>query len=125
MPKPAILGQKINPQKIQLAKELRHTMTQEESILWQKLRANRLNGLHFRRHQVILGFIVDYYCHAASLAIEVDGEIHKQQFEEDAARDEILANNGFKVLRFENHQIRETLDEVLTMILAACKLNQY
>ena len=48
-----VIGQKVTPIKVQRAKELRHQMTQEEKILWQHLRANRLNGLHFRRQQII------------------------------------------------------------------------
>ncbi len=42
-------------------------MTPAEKILWQELRANKL-GVHFRRQQVIAGFIVDFYCHKAALA---------------------------------------------------------
>jgi very-short-patch-repair endonuclease len=57
---------------------------------WQHLRANQLNGLHFRRQQIIDGFIADFYCHVARLVIEVDGEIHQQQAEYDAERDRVL-----------------------------------
>ncbi len=53
-------------------------MTHAETILWNEIRANKL-GVHFRRHQVIAGFIVDFYCHAANLVIEVDGEIHENK----------------------------------------------
>ncbi len=121
MSKPAILGQKVDPQKIHLAKELRHAMTPEEAILWAQLRGNRLAGLHFRRQQIIAGFIVDFYCHAASLVVEVDGEIHDRQVEEDTARDKILTDNGVRVLRFKNNEIRESLDDVLKTILTACE----
>jgi very-short-patch-repair endonuclease len=85
-----VIGQKVTRIKIQRAKELRREMTQEEKILWQHLRANRLNGLHFRRQQIIDGFIADFYCHATRLVIEVDGEIHQQQAEYDAERDQVL-----------------------------------
>ena len=47
-------------------------MTPAEKILWNELRANKL-GVHFRRQQVIAGFIVDFYCHKSALVIEVDG----------------------------------------------------
>ncbi len=52
--------------------------------IWQELRGNKL-GVHFRRQQVIAGFIVDFYCHKAALVVEVDGDIHDLQQEEDAA----------------------------------------
>ena len=68
-----IIGQRIDPAKAQRARELRRRMTTEEKALWQRLRANRLDGFHFRRQQVIDGFIVDFYCHAASLVVETDG----------------------------------------------------
>lgn len=63
-PKNIVIGQKINPEKAVRAKELRRNMTEAEKILWERLRANRLSGWHFRRQQVIRGFIVDLYCHA-------------------------------------------------------------
>ena len=58
-------------------------MTPAEKILWEELRANKL-GVHFRRQQVISGFIVDFYCHKAALVLEVDGDVHDLQQEEDA-----------------------------------------
>jgi very-short-patch-repair endonuclease len=70
-----IPGQTVTKEKLQRAKELRRDMTPAEKILWQELRANKL-GVHFRRQQVIAGFIVDFYCHKAGLVIEVDGDIH-------------------------------------------------
>ena len=65
-------------------------MTPAEKILWNELRANKL-GVHFRRHQIIQGFIVDFYCHKAALVIEVDGDIHDLQQEEDARRERALS----------------------------------
>ena len=68
-----ITNQKVTKEKLQRAKELRRNMTPAEKMLWGELRANKL-GIHFRRQQIIEGFIVDFYCHKASLVIEVDGE---------------------------------------------------
>lgn len=84
-----IRKQKVSEEKLARAKELRKNMTQAERILWDYLRGNRLHGLHFRRHQVIDGYIVDFYCHSAGLVIEVDGEIHNNQKEEDLERERI------------------------------------
>ncbi|MCG2785555.1 MAG: endonuclease domain-containing protein [Anaerolineae bacterium] len=116
-----VIGQKINPAKAQRARELRQKMTPAEAVLWQALRANRLGGFHFRRQQVIAGFIVDFYCHAASLVIEVDGGIHKQQIEADRERERILVERGLRVLRFQNEQVLNDLAGVLAHILAACQ----
>jgi len=117
-----VIGQKVTPIKVQRAKELRHQMTQEEKILWQYLRANRLNGLHFRRQQIIDGFIADFYCHAARLVIEVDGEIHQQQAEYDAERDRVLLARGLRLLRIKNEEVRQNLNSVLMRIsLVSCE----
>jgi very-short-patch-repair endonuclease len=95
-------------------------MTPEEKILWQYLRANRLNNLHFRRQQIIDGFIADFYCHAAALVIEVDGKIHEQQVEYDAERDKVLKARGLRLLRIKNEEVRQELDKVLMRISTAC-----
>ncbi|MCC5624731.1 endonuclease domain-containing protein [Nostoc sp. CHAB 5715] len=97
-----VIGYKADLVKVQRAKELRQQMTPEEKILWQHLRANRLNGLHFRRQQIINGFIADFYCHATALVIEVDGKIHEQQAEYDAERDKVLSARGLRLLRIKN-----------------------
>jgi very-short-patch-repair endonuclease len=115
-----VIGQKVTSVKVQRAKELRRQMTQEEKILWQHLRANRLNGLHFRRQQIIEGFIADFYCHAARLVIEVDGEIHQQQADYDAERDRVLSARGLRLLRIKNEDVRQNLDRVLARISTAC-----
>ena len=74
---PAIIrGQKISRVKLQRAKELREEMTEYEKILWNFLRRNGLHGFHFRRQQIIVGYIVDFYCHTANVVVEVDGEVH-------------------------------------------------
>jgi very-short-patch-repair endonuclease len=117
-----VIGQKVTPIKIQRAKELRRQMTQEEKILWQHLRANQLNGLHFRRQQIIDGFIADFYCHAARLVIEVDGEIHQQQAEYDAERDRLLSARGLRLLRIKNEEVRQNLDSVLARIAKGCEM---
>jgi len=115
-----VIGQKVTSVKVQRAKELRHQMTQEEKILWQHIRGNQLKGLHFRRQQIIDGFIADFYCHAARLVIEVDGEIHQQQAEYDAERDRVLLARGLRLLRIKNEEVRQNLDSVLMRIATGC-----
>jgi len=85
-----------------------------------RFRANRLNGWHFRRQQIIDGFIVDFYCHSAGVVVEVDGEIHQQQVEYDVERDRILNLQGIRLLRFKNKEVRQQLDRVLISIARVC-----
>jgi len=115
-----VVGQKVRPVKIQLALELRREMTAEERMLWERLRRNQLCGLHFRRQQIIQGFIVDFYCHGLGLAVELDGDVHDRQGDYDANRDEALAARGIRVLRIRNDEIRRDLDGVLVRIAGAC-----
>jgi very-short-patch-repair endonuclease len=90
-------------------------MTPTEKILWQELRANKL-GIHFRRQQVIGGFIVDLYCHKAALVVEVDGDVHDLKQEEDARRDKVLSEMGLRVVRFGNEEVLRDLSQVLGKI---------
>ena len=90
-------GQKVTKEKQERARELRREMTPAEKILWEELRANKL-GVHFRRQQVIQGFIVDFYCHQAGLVIELDGDVHDLQQDEDARREKVLTEMGLRSL---------------------------
>jgi very-short-patch-repair endonuclease len=107
-----IPGQTVTKEKLQRAKELRRDMTPAEKILWQELRANKL-GVHFRRQQVIAGFIVDFYCHKAGLVIEVDGDIHDLQQEEDERREKVLREMGLRIVRYRNEEVIENLSAVV------------
>jgi len=112
-----IPGQRVTKEKLQRSRELRREMTPAETILWQELRGNKL-GVHFRRQQVIKGFIVDFYCHKAALVIEVDGAIHDEdaQKEYDAKREQVLSALGLRVVRFRNEEIEKNLLYVIEKI---------
>jgi very-short-patch-repair endonuclease len=112
-----IQGQSVTKEKLVRAKELRREMTPDEKILWQELRANKL-GVHFRRQQIIAGFIVDFYCHQANLVIEVDGSVHagQEQKENDAERDKVLKEMGLRVIRFKNYEVENNLTIVVEKI---------
>ena len=121
-PRRIVLGARVSKEKLEVAKHLRRTMTLPEKHLWERLRARRFNGIHFRRQQVIRGFIVDFYWHAAGLAIEVDGDTHRNQWEYDQARDHRLSEVGVRVIRFQNEDVLLRIDTVLSSILAVCRL---
>jgi len=110
-----IPGQKVTKEKQQRARELRREMTPAEKILWEELRANKL-GVHFRRQQVIAGFIVDFYCHKSALVIEVDGDIHDLQQDEDARREKALREMGLRIVRFKNDEVVRDVSTVVGKI---------
>jgi len=110
-----IPGQKVSRKKLHRSRELRQDMTPAEKILWQELRANKL-GVHFRRQQIIAGFIVDFYWRKAGLVVEVDGDIHDLQQEEDARREKVLIEMGLRIVRFRNEEVLEDLFAVVARI---------
>jgi len=102
------------PSPIERARILRRNMTEEEQLLWQKLRGRRFSGLKFlRQHPIIYElvnderkyFIPDFYCAEKSVIIEVDGKIHEFQKEKDEHSEEILKEMGLRVLRIRNEEL--------------------
>ncbi len=100
------LDRRVTTEKKERARELRREMTPAETILWREIRGDRL-GVHFRRQQVIAGFIVDFYCHKAGLVVELDGGVHqgRKQKEDDDKRDKALREMGLRILRFKNEEV--------------------
>jgi very-short-patch-repair endonuclease len=101
------------------ARQLRQEATPAEQILWDALRAGRLDGLKFRRQHPVGRFVLDFYCAARRLCIELDGGIHEQQRDRDAARDQELLAHGVRTLRFPNAQVMNDLPSVVAAIRAA------
>ncbi|MBW4622611.1 MAG: DUF559 domain-containing protein [Cyanosarcina radialis HA8281-LM2] len=101
---------------LQRARELRKQQTSAEELLWECLRDRRFLKAKFRRQHNIGKYIADFYCHAALLAIEVDGAVHDSQLVGDADRDEWMQSHGLKVLRFRNDEVFDELEQVLGAI---------
>jgi very-short-patch-repair endonuclease len=110
------------------ARELRQKMTEEEEILWEKLRNRRFFNLKFlRQHPVIyeiinndpLFFIADFYCAEKKVIIEVDGKIHDFRKSHDRDRDNILRQLNLNVLRIRNEEfknIQVVMDKIRSFI---------
>ena len=96
---------------------MRNKPTKAENLLWQRLRRHQLHGISFRRQHSIGQFIVDFYCAKAQLVIELDGEIHQYQGEEDLRRQEYLESLNLKVLRFSNEAVLDNVDEIIKQII--------
>ena len=96
------------------ARELRRTMSLPEVLLWQELR-KRPEGLRFRRQHPAGPYVVDFFCPARKLAIEVDGEAHGygDRPVRDRVRDDWLLGEGIKVIRIP---AREGLRDVGSVI---------
>ena len=100
---------------------MRKTMTEAELRLWTGLRGRALEGLKFRRQVPIGPFIVDFFCPAHRLIVEIDGGQHFEDegIEADARRTAWLQALGYCVLRFTNPDVLTNLEGVCQTILAA------
>ena len=100
------------------AQELRLNMTESEKILWRELSKKENFPWKFRNQHPANKFILDFYCHKAKLAIEVDGEFHNSNVNQfyDDDRDQIMEEFGVKTIRFTNDQVRTQLPMVLSVI---------
>ena len=108
------------PEIRQRARELRTHMTASEILLWENLRNRQLGEFKFRRQHPLGQFVVDFYCPACRLVIEIDGEIHLEQGDYDLIRTEQLKALGCQVVRFYNWEVENYLELVLKSILSAC-----
>ncbi len=104
------------------ARELRQEMTTAEKMLWRRLRNHQLSGFKFRRQAPMGHFIADFYCAECKLVVEIDGDIHDLQVEQDKLRTEEMENLGYRVIRFRNEQVEKDIESVLKSILEACRL---
>jgi very-short-patch-repair endonuclease len=105
---------------LQIARGLRAGQTEAERLLWSCLRSRQLNDAKFRRQHPLGRYVLDFYCHAAGLAVELDGAHHyrDEQAAYDLERTAWLEGQGFKVLRFTNNEVLLGLDRVLERIRA-------
>jgi very-short-patch-repair endonuclease len=101
------------------ARVLRRPLTPAEAVLRRALRDRRMDGLKFRRQHPVGPFVLDFCCPASRLAVEVDGAVHDERAEQDAARTALLAASGYRVLRFRNEDVLGDLGTVLARIRAA------
>ena len=104
-----------------LARKMRRNSTPAEDYFWEKVRDRRLFGFKINRQYIIICqvsptfkkfYIADFHCYARKLIVELDGQIHLRQQEEDMIRTEHIEAYGFKVVRLTNEQVLERWDEV-------------
>ncbi len=98
--------------RIARAKQFRKRPTDTERLLWGCLRAKQIEELKFRRQAPIGQYIVDFVCHERGIIIEVDGGQHSIAKERDLERKGWLNKQGYKILRFWNHEVLYSLAEI-------------
>ncbi|MGN6357283.1 MAG: endonuclease domain-containing protein [Novosphingobium sp.] len=98
------------------SRELRRDMTDAERLLWGHLRSRQTAGARFNSQFPIGQFICDFVCREKRLVIELDGGQHAVQAEYDERRTRFLEAQGYRVIRFWNHEVVGNLAGVLMVI---------
>jgi len=100
------------------AKKLRANTTPHERILWRALKELPIKGTHFRRQAPIGPYVVDFFCPAKRLIIELDGGHHNEDATaaRDSERQAWLEQEGYRVVRFWNSDVARDLDAVMEKI---------
>ena len=99
-------------------KRLRNNLTAAEAFLWKHLKNKQLHGRRFRRQFGVGNYILDFYCPAEKLVVELDGDSHYSEkgIARDLKRDKFLNSLGIKVIRFENCEVFDNIEGVLEII---------
>ena len=111
-------GRLVSSRRTALSRHLRSAPTDAEALLWHHLRARQIAGFKFRRQHAVGPYVLDFFCHEAGLAVEVDGSQHMDQAAQDEARTRYLETLAIKVLRFTNTEVLTETDAVLEVILS-------
>jgi len=100
------------------AKALRRTMSLPEVLLWKAIKGGVVDRLQFRKQHPMGPYVLDFYCHAVKLAVEVDGASHSlgDRPERDVARDAWLAQHGVATLRLPASLILRDVDAAVSTI---------
>ena len=102
------------------ARTMRKELTPAELKLWNALRGDQLLGLRFRRQHRVGSYFADFFCHAARLVVEVDGDSHDERREYDEKRTQWISMRGLRVIRFTNDEVLKNIDGVLQTIAECC-----
>ncbi|MGH8532698.1 MAG: endonuclease domain-containing protein [Gammaproteobacteria bacterium] len=114
---------RIHPAGLKRARKLRAEISDAEKRLWRHLRKRQLGEYQFRRQHPLGRYVVDFVCLEARLIIEVDGGQHMERAAYDRQRTEWLEQNGFRVLRFWNHEVMNHTDSVMAGISHALRFS--
>jgi very-short-patch-repair endonuclease len=114
------------PGLFRIAADLRHSLTQSERLLWDKLRNRKLLGFKFRRQHPFNEIILDFHCHDARLSIEVDGNIHLDSYQQERDKEKTFILNKFGIteLRFSNWEVENQIEKVIDEIKAYLQQSQ-
>ena len=110
-----------DPKSTSRARQLRREATSAESKLWSTLRGRQIEAEKFVRQEPIGPYFADFACRTRKLIIEVDGATHEtpDELSSDHRRTTFLNQQGYRVIRFTNADIHQSLDHVIEAIRTA------
>ena len=99
-------------------RQLRNNAPTAESVVWTRLSKKQVHGFKFRRQYGVGPYVIDFYCPALNLAVEIDGDSHfvADANGNDERRQAFIESFGIRFLRFTNDQVYRELDNVLETI---------
>ena len=106
----------LNPKKTRRQRQhLRNNMTKWEARLWQDLKGKKMYGYKIRRQYGVYNYILDFYCPALKLAIEIDGDYHfdRKRIQRDKEKDARLAELNIRVIRLTTVDFEEDYESVV------------
>lgn len=104
-----------------LARKLRNDSPLGEILLWDNVLKQKRLGYQFVRQFSIGNYILDFACRNLKLAIEIDGYSHEFTIERDQEKDSYLTSVGYQVLRFEEREVRNDIDNVIRVLEGTIK----
>ena len=110
-----------NPKLKQRARELRKTGNVSEILFWKQVRNKKFLSLDFHRQKIIGNYIVDFYCPALDLVVEIDGSSHDSKIDYDQKREEYLTSLGLHIVHFPDIEIKKNLCNVMEYLGEYCK----
>ena len=118
---------RLKPGTIERARLLRSRATDVERKLWYRLRGLKAVGFHFRRQAPFRSYILDFVEHSRRVVIELDGGQHGDAAHKlrDKVRDQTLAGEGYRVLRFLNLEVLENIDGTVEYIVSVLNSRQH
>ena len=99
------------------ARKNRLNPTVPEKKIWQKILSRKQTGYKFLRQHPISFYIPDFYCRELKLIIEIDGDSHSFQQEDDLKRTVFFESRNLKIIRFTNRDVLYNIEGVEEVIL--------
>ncbi len=109
---------------IEKRRSLRKNLSPAEIKLWHRFKGRQIGGYKFRRQYSVGPYVVDFYCPAVKLALEIDGRTHDENDEVrtyDRQRQEYIESFGVRFLRFTNWDVYNNSEGVLEKIRLVCR----